>query len=441
MPAASPSQVITRRDVLRGLGLSVLAVGAVGLLDACGDDPGPDQPPGAGDLTLASSDVERSAPDPAAVAAGVASMQALGAGLWGQLSAADGNLAISPFSVAVALGMTVNGAKGTTLDEMLTVLDVDSVETANAGYNSVAQHVESLAGPLKRSKDDDAEIALDTANSLFGQQGVTWEPAFLDALAASYGAGVQQVDFVSATEAARRAINGWTAEQTRDKIPELIPPDVLSALTRLVLVNALYLKAPWERPFEKTLTQDGDFHLADGSAVSVPMMRSSDPVGGSAGDGWRAARVPYAGGMLAMTVVLPDGDIDAVVSGGAIADVLATAPSQSVALTMPRWTFRSPSPLGDALIAMGMPTAFSDAADLTGMSTELDLFIAAVLHEVFIAVDEEGTEAAAATAVVVDETSAPIVDDELVLDRPFLFVIHDVEHGTPLFVGRVGDPS
>lgn len=442
MWVTSPSQVITRRDALRGLGLSVLAVGAVGLLGACGDDPGPVTAPGSTDVTLASSDVERSAPDPAAVAAGVASMHALGAGLWGELSATGGNLAVSPFSVAVALGMTVNGARGQTLDEMLDVLASDSADKVNAGFNAVAQHVESLAGPVKRWKDDDAEIALDTANSLFGQQGVTWEPAFLDALAASYGAGMQQVDYEAATEAARKAINAWTAERTRDKIPELIPSGVLTPLTRLVLVNALYLKAPWESPFEKSMTEDGDFRLADGSMVSVPMMRSPDPIGGATGNGWRSARIAYAGGTLAMTVVLPDDDLDALVSDGGLADIVAAPTSLSVSLTMPRWTFRSPSPLGDALKALGMPTAFEPAAaDLSGMSAELDLFILAVLHEVFIAVDEEGTEAAAATAVVVNETSASIPDDQLVLDRPFLFVIHDVEHGTPLFVGRVADPS
>jgi serpin B len=433
--------MLTRRDVLRGLGLSVLAVGAVGLLDSCGDDPGPDRPPGAADLTLASSDVDRAAADPGAVAAGVASMHALGAGLWGELSGDDGNLAISPFSVAVALGMTLNGAKGTTLDEMLGVLDVDAPDTANAGYNAVAQHVESLAGRFKH-QGENVEIVLDTANNLFGQQGVAWETPFLDALAAAYGAGVQQVDFEAETEAARQAINGWTAEQTRDKIPELIPEGVLDEMTRLVLVNALYLKAPWESPFEKTLTQDGDFHLADGATVSVPMMRASGPVGGVAGAGWRAARIRYAGGTLAMTVVLPDADLDDLVAGGSLPEVIAMEPTALFALTMPRWTFRTPSPLSDALTAMGMPTAFDGgAADFSGMASDLDLFIAAVLHEVFIAVDEEGTEAAAATAVIANESSAPVIDDELVLDRPFLFVIHDVEHGTPLFVGRVCDPT
>ena len=434
---------LSRRDVCRGLGLSVLAVGAVGILDACGtDEPGaaPD-PPGTTDLTLASSDVERTPVDKGAIVAGVASMHALGAGLWGQLSGAEANLAISPFSVAVALGMTVNGAKGRTLDEMLSVLAVDDVDAANAGYNSVAQYVESLAGTF-RQNGEDVEIALDTANSLFGQEGVEWEEPFLDALAASYGAGVQQVDYEGATEAARVAINAWTAEQTRDKIPELIPKDVLDTLTRLVLVNALYLKAPWATPFEKSATQDGNFHLADGSTVSVPMMRATEGVSGTSGDGWSLARIPYAGATLTMTVVLPDDeDIDALVSGG-LAAILANDSVGAVDLTMPKWEFRSPSPLKDALKGMGMPTAFSDAADLTGMSVEdLDLHLQDALHEVFIAVDEEGTEAAAATAVVAGLESAPMPGEPLVLDRPFLFVIHDVEHGTPLFVGRVGDPS
>jgi serpin B len=437
--------MLTRRDIFRGLGLSVLAVGAVGILDACGESssPGPGGATDGSGLTLAASDVKRMAPDAAAIAAGVASMQGLGAGLWGELAGEGGNLAISPFSVAVALGMTVNGARGRTAVEMLDVLSGESAGALNAGYNAVAQYVESLAGPVERWEEDDAEIALDTANSLFGQRGVEWESAFLDALAASYGAGVQQVDYVADVEAARAAINGWTAEQTRDKIPELIPAGILDAMTRLVLVNALYLKAPWETPFEESLTQDGLFTPAGGEPVMVPMMKGPEPIPGGAGDGWRSAQIRYAGRTLAMTVVLPEegreADVEALLADAGAGAFLGVG-SDTVDLTMPRWTFRAPSPLKDALMAMGMPTAFG-AADFSAMNADIDLVISEVLHEVFIAVDEKGTEAAAATAVLMSETSMPQPGAPLVLDRPFLFVIHDLEHGTPLFIGRVADPS
>lgn len=434
--------MLARRTVLRGLSLSVLAVGAVGVLDACSGDQDPGlQPGGSTDLTLVSSDIERAAPEPGATAGGATSMHRLGAGLWPQLPT-EGNVAISPFSVAVALGMTLNGAKGTTLDEMLEVLGVGSAEEVNAGFNAVAQHVESLAGRVERPdiEDDDAEIVLDSANSLFGQTGVAWEKPFLDALAASYGAGVQQVDYVKATESARDLINAWTAEQTRDKITELIPEGALDELTRLVLVNALYFKAPWNVPFESSLTEDKDFRRADGSTVSVPMMRKPDAYGAS-GPGWQSARLAYAGDKLAMTVVLAD-DLDALVAGGTLADVIGAGTTGPVDLTMPRWTFRTQSPLRDALIELGMPTAFAPGgADFSAMTREEQLFVSAVLHEVFIAVDERGTEAAAATAVVMSVTSAGPTPGVLVLDRPFLFVIHDTEFGIPLFVGRVGDPS
>jgi serpin B len=375
------------------------------------------------------------------MAAGVASMRTLGAGLWGRLSAQDVNTAISPFSVAVALGMTVNGAREATRDEMLTVLGAVDTDAVNAGYNAVAQHVESLAGPVG---DDGKEILLDAANALFGQQGVTWEPPFLDALAASYGAGVQQVDFAGAVETARGAVNDWVALQTKDKIPELFARGSLDPATRLVLVNALYLKAPWEKEFRKDRTEDGDFHLADGTVVSVPMMRGSVASTVTTGDGWTAAQVPYLGRALAMTVVLPDvgrqAEVDALLAEDGLEQLVRPGEPTLVELTMPRWTFRSKSTLAPVLGVLGMPTAFSDSADFSAMTKDEQLLLQAVQHEVYVKVDEEGTEAAAATGASVGVSSAP-VSVPLVLDRPFFFVVHDVEHGTPLFVGHVGDPS
>ena len=357
----------------------------------------------------------------------------------GRLAGAD-NLALSPFSAAVALGMTVNGAAGGTRDEMLKVLAAADIEQLDEGLNALTAYVESLAGPVPDTKGD--VVALDSANQVFGQAGYPWRRPFLDALASSYGAGLREVDF-EATEAARAAINGWTADQTHDRIPEIVPDGAIDSMTRLVLVNALYFKASWLKPFEKDDTEDGDFHLASGEAAAVPMMHGKTGYG--EGDGWRAAHLTYSGGSLAMTVVLPDegreDDLDALVAGGGLADLLTAGPGE-VELTLPRWKFLVGTTLNGALEALGMTSAFDrDKADFSAMTDEEALFISGVLQQVFIAVDEEGTEAAAATAVVMEATSGMAdVPPPLVVDRPFVFVIHDVEHGTPLFLGKVTDP-
>ena len=234
----------------------------------------------------------RVAADPAAIGTGAGSVLALGAGLYGQLVGSPGNLALSPYSAAVALGMTVNGAVGATRDEMLGVLAASDTDSLDDGLNALTSYVESLAGPVPDM--DDAEIALASANQLFGQAGFEWQEPFLDALARSFGAGLREVDYAGATEKARTAINGWTAEQTHDRIPEIIQEGAIDDLTRMVLVNALYFKAPWSTPFEVDATTDEEFHLGDGSTASVPMMHGSTGYG--EGDGWRAAHLSYAGG-------------------------------------------------------------------------------------------------------------------------------------------------
>ena len=301
---------------------------------------------------------------------------------------------------------------------------------------------------MEKSDGTRTDLALDAANALFGQAGTTWQQPFLDTLAAEYGAGIQTVDYVRDTEGARTAINAWTAERTRDKIPEIIPSGILDTLTRLVLVNTLYLKAPWETPFEKSFTEPATFTLLDGSATEVPMMRSAGAISAPAasGDGWVAVQLAYAGREVAMTVVLPDegryDEVEASVVAGSLPDYLGALEEGEASVRLPSWTFRTQSPLRPALESLGVTVAFDPAsADLSAMTTEEQLYVAAVLHEVFIAVDEEGTEAAAATAVVAGATSAPADPLEFVADRPFLFVIHDVEHGTPLFLGRVLDPT
>jgi serpin B len=442
--------VLARRSALQ-LGLAALGLPA---LAACGDD-GPSPRVGkqseVDGIELVSSDVRRAAGDPSLVAPVVAGLDAFAGRLYGELAdAGDGNLVLSPYSVLAALGMTLTGAAGTTADEMRALLGVgDLGERWHKGVNALTATIEGLAGEQERADGSKAELALSTADQLFGQRGVAWEADFLDLLAKEYGAGLRTVDFETAAEKARTAINAWVEQQTHDRIVDLLAEGAVDASTRLVLVNAIYLKAPWENPFEKSLTATGPFHRADGSSVDADLMRlpelSTYLVGG---DGWSSVSLPYAGRGLAMTVVLPDqGALDGVeeqVRSGGFAAFLATADDvqpTAVELTLPRWSFRTSAPLKEPLIELGMPTAFGDGADFTPMTEEdLPLVVSDVVHQGFVAVDEEGTEAAAATAVIMAETAVPITEP-FVVDRPFLFVVHDVEHGTPLFVGRVTDPT
>ncbi len=364
------------------------------------------------------------------VAAGVGSARLLGAGLWATVaSETPGNIALSPFSVAVALGMTLVGAEGQTRTELEDVLG------GGAGLGDVARLVEGAGDEL---------VTLDVANALFAQAGLAWRQAFLDTLADEFAAEPHMVDFAQA-EDARTAINAWTAQRTRDRIPEIVPAGILSAESRLVLVNSLYLKAPWSEPFPEHGTVDADFHLADGSSVPVPTMRLALHASTGAGDSWRSLRLEHAGGLTAMTILLPEpghhADVEALLAAGMWEALTDVPDSGRVDVSLPRFTFRTGTRLREPLEALGMPTAFTDEADLSGMTGAEPLKISEVLHEVFVAVDEAGTEAAAATAVLAQRAGAmPAAAEPFVVDRPFLFVIHDVEHGTPLFVGRVADP-
>jgi serpin B len=279
-------------------------------------------------------------------------------------------------------------------------------------------------------------VELSSANRLFGQQGMTWQRDLEELLTV--------VDYAD-SEVARAAINAWTSEQTHDRIPEIVPAGVLDEETLLVLVNALYLKAAWEEPFHAASTTASDFHLADGGLVQVPTMLGHVDAQVGAGDGWRSARLPYLGGTLAMTVVLPDAgrlaDVEALVAERDWSAVLEAPAHDRLELRLPRFTVRTSASLGELLAALGMPTAFTDDADFTGFTVEEPLKISEVLHEAFVAVDEDGTEAAAATAVVMARGAGiPAPPVPFVVDRPFLFAIHTAADGDPLFVGRVIDP-
>jgi serpin B len=434
--------MLTRRDSLRLFGLASLATSP--LLAACGDHVTAASPSGdaAAGLRLVSADVARSAGSAAAIPGAVSAMGAFTSDLWSHLGTAADNPALSPYSIAVALAMTANGAAGSTQSQMLDVLHVDSLATYNAGIDTLSQQIESLAGPVKLADGTSAEIALSTANQLFGDGQTEWGKAFLTVLAKEYGAGMRTVDFRGASEAARRLINTWTSQQTHGRIPTILPLGTVDPDTRLVLVNALYLKAPWQTPFEKLSTSPKPFTKADGSRVDVEMM-SAAPAGAVylTGEHYQAARLLYAGASVAMTVAVPESGRESEALTALLGGGLTATGAPGVNLSLPRWTFRTPTDLKQPLMELGMPRAFGSDADFSPMSPSDPLYIYDVLHQAFIAVDEAGTEAAAATAVVMDQSSAVYAQHDLVCDRPFLFVIHDAAHGTPLFVGRVAEPT
>ncbi|WP_203338673.1 serpin family protein [Nocardioides limicola] len=422
------------------VGLSALALAACGSLTGGGGT--------VVDADLVSVEVDRLPGDEGAVPEVAAALHRLAGGVVDLVEDGD-NLALSPYSIAVALAMTGNGADGRTADEMYDVLGLDR-DALNEGLNALTQLIDALAGDQTRADGSEAELELEVANALFGHHQTVWATDFLTTLGEYYGAGMRTVDWVGDTEGARQQVNEWTAERTRDRIPEIVPEDAVDALTRLILVNAIYLKAPWEEPFEVDSTRPRLFRLADGERISVESMWAMlDHSSYAAGDGWRAASMPYAGGGAAMTLLLPEvgreADARALVTDGRLGEVLDALGPERVELTWPKFEFTSDVPLKQTLIDLGMPTAFTPAADFLAMTSpetpadERALMITDVLHQAFVAVDEEGTEAAAATAVVMGLTSMPTYTP-LVLDRPFWFLIHDTTHGTPLFIGHVADP-
>jgi len=439
--------MLTRRDFVR---CGVLAgSGTLALVPGCAGRSSPAAP---GQVVRGKGDevrslVARAAGDPVRARGVAAALQAFTADLYRLLSRSDRNLVCSPYSVAMALAMTRTGARGRTAAEMDRVLHAPALEQLNSGLGAEDALLEKRSRTVRRADGSTAKVELHVATSLWGQRGVAWRSAFLDALARSYGVGMRLVDYRK-PEAARLRINGWTGDQTHGKINDLIPEGALTELTRLVLVNALYLKAPWEHPFDTSRTHALPFIRTDGSTVTVPTMRTEIHGARYArGRGWEAAELRYAGNELAMTVILPDrGTLQALqtdLDGDQLAEILrAPALVGALDLRLPKWTLRTAASLNGTLAALGMPTAFDRrTADFAGITSDEQLCISQVMHEAFVAVDEAGTEAAAATGLGISTSSAEPLAVAMVVDRPFLFVIHDLPTGIPLFIGRITDPS
>jgi serine protease inhibitor len=389
------------------------------------------------------SNVSRVPADAEAAAEAAGAINAFGLDLYRRLVAGEQvNTVISPASIAIALSMARLGARGSTADEMEAVLHGLLSDGPDA-INSLDQALGLRNREVPDANGDRQQIVLRIANAPFAQQDYGWHTEYLDALAASFGAGLRTVDYGADPEGARGQINRWVSEQTEERIPELLGPGTIDSATRLTLVNAIYLKAPWMQPFREEATRPAPFHRLDGSSVEVPMMSGLADYAYAAGDGWQAVELPYAGDELAMLLILPD-DLAAFtgrLDGPMLASITSALANEWVALAMPRFETETSAKLNDDLIALGMPTAFdSGAADFSGMTDQERLFIALVAHQANITVDEKGTEAAAATAVAI-AGSVPPPPIAMTLDRPFLFALRDRATSAILFLGQIVDPS
>lgn len=357
----------------------------------------------------------------------------------------DGNIFYSPYSISLALAMTYAGARSDTEDEMADALNfLLARENLHPAFNALDLELASR-GEEAKGKDDEG-FRLHVVNAVWGQRDFPFLSEYLDLLAANYGAGLRVLNFIEAPEESRVTINDWVSEQTEERIQDLIPQGAINELTRLVLTNAIYFNAAWLHQFEEDATSEGDFYLLDGSTVKVPMMRQTETFGYMEGDGYQAIELLYDGEELSTVILLPEeGEFTAFegsLSRQLVDSVIEGIGNKRVDLSMPKFEFDSSFGLKQALASLGMEKAFiPEEADFSGMDGRRDLFIQDVLHKAFVSVDEAGTEAAAASAVIIGLTSMPPEAIRVGIDRPFIFLIRDIETGTVLFVGRVLDPA
>ncbi|MFH0750627.1 MAG: serpin family protein [Chloroflexota bacterium] len=398
--------------------------------------------PGA-DIAIARADVPRASADPAAASGVGAALSAFGLDLYRALAADEPNVVLSPTSIALALAMARAGARGETAAEMDAVMHGLASDDHASWLNALDQVLATRSGTFGDASGASLPVALRIANAPFAQKEMPLEPAYLEALASRFGAGLRLVDYVAEIEAARLLINGWVDGQTEHRIPELLARGILNRDTRLTLIDAIYLKAPWLTPFPAESTKPGAFTRADGTTVEVPMMSATAGMRHATGTGWTAVEIPYIGGSLAMTIIVPDdlATFEQALTADQLASITTGLAEAQVSLTFPRFSIVTKAQLADVLAALGMPSAFDDRADFSGITKAERLAITDVIHQANIDVDEKGTEAAAATAVVMGKVSMPAEPVTLAVDRPFLFALRDVPTGAILFLGRVGDPS
>jgi serpin B len=363
--------------------------------------------------------------------------------LYANLRQQAGNLIESPYSIASALAMTSAGARGSTARQMKQTLLLPDGD-AGPSY-----------GNLNKSLEGNKSFALNIANALWGQQGYDFLPSFTAALARDYDARLHEVDFEQAADASRKTINAWVEQQTHDKIKDLLQPDAVRPQTRLILINAIYFKGTWALPFKKDQTRDATFIASNDAAspVTVPMMHQSAAFPNAHLDGLGVLELPYVGERLSMLVLLPDAagttsrqldaaldELEGKLTAKRLSDWIGALQTTSIDVYLPRFTIAAGFALKKPLIRMGMTDAFSADADFSGMNGKRGLCISDVIHKAFVDVNEEGTEAAAATAVMMTASAFPQLP-VFRADHPFMFLIRDTQSGAILFMGRVTNPT
>jgi len=367
--------------------------------------------------------------------------------LYDQLAGNSGNagenIFFSPFSISAALAITGEGARGQTAEEIQSVFYFpENTTVQREGYASVIAEINRGA----------SAYVLKTANALWAEQTYPFLPGYISTAERYYNAKTTNLDFIGHPEESRIIINDWVEEQTEDRIQDLIPAGEIDPDTTLVITNAIYFKGTWVKQFDLEETTDEDFRTGSGEVIQVPMMQRTDDeaiFGYAETDDLQVLSMPYASDddeTLSMLVILPkDNDLGAVESSldaDTLENLRQSIASRQVKVYFPRYTMETRYFLPGTLAEMGMPTAFSGGADFSGMDGFGGLFISNVIHQAFVEVNEEGTEAAAATAVVLSKSAAPAEEIPVFrADHPFVFLIQDDETGNILFMGRVANPK
>jgi serpin B len=359
--------------------------------------------------------------------------------LYQELKDEKGNLFFSPYSISTALAMTYAGARDQTEKEMAEVLHFSlEQEPLHSSFSKLQSDLNAI--------QNKGHIKLSIANSLWAQEGYHFLNTFLDLNKKNYGAGLNFVDFATKTEAARKTINIWVEDKTQQKIKELIKPGMIDSLTTLVLCNAIYFKGDWLSQFDKKRTMDADFHISPDNVIKVPMMSQKSKFKFGDFGNFNAIELPYEGNGLSMVVFLPkkiDGlaELERNLTNDNVKnwiDKLSNSYELEILVSLPKFKTTCEVELADVLIEMGMPHAFA-GADFSGMTGKRDLFISKVIHKAFVDVNEEGTEAAAATAVVMRKSICKTLLFRA--EHPFVFLIRENKTGSILFIGRIIDPT